>query len=104
MGPGWGGVEWGGVPRIQYSLSQDLQMTEKYCNDRGIPFPRIKVHPKDLEEPQECYLFADRENPCSPIVLHFPLVNRTFRTHLSPGKDNPCLTLCVPGWTPASQN
>lgn len=75
---------------LSFSYSQsnpfeDLQMTEKYCKDRGIPFPRIKVHPKDLEEPQECYLFADSEDPCSPIVLHFPLVNRTFRTHLSPG-------------------
>lgn len=61
-------------------------MTEKYCRDRGIPFPRIKVDPKDSEDPLECYLFAEAEDPCSPIVLHFPLVNRTFRTHRAPGK------------------
>lgn len=61
-------------------------MTEKYCLDRGIPFPRIEVLPEDLEEPRECYLFTEAEDPRSPIVLHFPLVNRTFRTHLAPGE------------------
>ncbi|XP_053449297.1 cytosolic phospholipase A2 zeta isoform X1 [Nycticebus coucang] len=73
---------------FDYSLTapfEVLQMTEKYCLDRGIPFPRIEVGPEDLEEPRECYLFAKPNDPCSPIVLHFPLVNRTFRTHLAPG-------------------
>lgn len=69
-----------------YLSVQVLQVTEKYCRDRGIPFPRIEVDPKDSEDPRECYLFAEEEDPCSPIVLHFPLVNRTFRTHLAPGK------------------
>ncbi|XP_013013951.2 cytosolic phospholipase A2 zeta [Cavia porcellus] len=73
---------------FSYSLEapfEDLQMTEKYCLDRGIPFPRIVVGPEDLAEPRECYLFAEAEDPQAPIVLHFPLVNRTFRTHLAPG-------------------
>ncbi|XP_002913294.1 cytosolic phospholipase A2 zeta isoform X1 [Ailuropoda melanoleuca] len=73
---------------FDYSLEapfEVLQMTEKYCLDRGIPFPRIEVLPEDLEEPRECYLFTEAEDPRSPIVLHFPLVNRTFRTHLAPG-------------------
>ncbi|XP_006158715.1 cytosolic phospholipase A2 zeta [Tupaia chinensis] len=73
---------------FDYSLGapfEVLQMTEKYCLDRGIPFPRIEVGPEDLEEPRECYLFAKADDPRSPIVLHFPLVNRTFRTHLAPG-------------------
>lgn len=69
--------------------AQVLQVTEKYCLDRGIPFPRIEVLPEDLEEPRECYLFARAEDPRSPIVLHFPLVNRTFRTHLAPGEGKP---------------
>ncbi|XP_037357644.1 cytosolic phospholipase A2 zeta [Talpa occidentalis] len=73
---------------FDYSLNtpfEVLQMTEKYCLDRGIPFPKIEVRPEDLKEPRECYLFAKAEDPRSPIVLHFPLVNRTFRTHLAPG-------------------
>ncbi|KAF5925521.1 hypothetical protein HPG69_001968 [Diceros bicornis minor] len=70
---------------FDYSLEAPFEMTEKYCLDRGIPFPRIEVLPEDLEDPRECYLFAEAENTCSPIVLHFPLVNRTFRTHLAPG-------------------
>lgn len=69
--------------------AQVLQMTERYCLDRGIPFPSIEVLPEDLEEPRECYLFAKATDPRSPIVLHFPLVNRTFRTHLAPGEGSP---------------
>ncbi|KAL1786346.1 cytosolic phospholipase A2 zeta [Sigmodon hispidus] len=76
------------IVSFDYSLEtpfQVLQMTEKYCLDRGIPFPRIDVGPRDFEDPRECYLFTNAEDPRSPIVLHFPLVNRTFRTHLAPG-------------------
>ncbi|KAM8781688.1 cytosolic phospholipase A2 zeta [Rhynchonycteris naso] len=76
------------IVSFDYSLDapfEVLQMTEKYCLDRGIPFPRIEVLPEDLENPQECYLFANAKDPCSPIVLHFPLVNRTFRKYLAPG-------------------
>lgn len=69
--------------------AQVLQVTEKYCLDRGIPFPRIEVLSEDLENPRECYLFARAEDPRSPIVLHFPLVNRTFRTHRAPGEGKP---------------
>ncbi|XP_020013622.2 cytosolic phospholipase A2 zeta [Castor canadensis] len=73
---------------FDYSLEapfEVLQMTEKYCLDRGIPFPRIELGPEDLKEPRECYLFTKADDPYSPIVLHFPLVNRTFRTQLAPG-------------------
>ncbi|XP_054421088.1 cytosolic phospholipase A2 zeta [Pteronotus mesoamericanus] len=76
------------IVSFDYSLDapfEALQVTEKYCLDRGIPFPKIEVPPEDLEEPRECYLFATAEDPHAPIVLHFPLVNRTFRTHLAPG-------------------
>uniref|UniRef100_A0A2K5PYG3 Phospholipase A2 n=1 Tax=Cebus imitator TaxID=2715852 RepID=A0A2K5PYG3_CEBIM len=73
---------------FDYSLEapfEVLKMTEKYCLDRGIPFPTIEVGPEDMEEARECYLFTKAEDPRSPIVLHFPLVNSTFRTHLAPG-------------------
>ena len=61
-------------------------MTGKYCLDRGISFPSTEVPPEDLKDPRECYLFAKAEDLRSPVVLHFPLVNRTFRTHLAPGE------------------
>ncbi|XP_045142390.1 cytosolic phospholipase A2 zeta [Echinops telfairi] len=73
---------------FDYSLEEPfkiLQVTEQYCWDRGIPFPRIELRPEDLEQPRECYVFAQAEDPRSPIVLHFPLVNQSFRTHLAPG-------------------
>lgn len=76
------------IVSFDYSLEapfEVLQVTEKYCQDRGIPFPRIEIDPKDSKDPRECYLFTEAEDPCSPIVLHFPLVNRTFRKHLAPG-------------------
>ncbi|XP_038597003.1 cytosolic phospholipase A2 zeta [Tachyglossus aculeatus] len=62
-----------------------LQLTEKYCQERALPFPRIQVGPGDLARPRECYVFAEAEDPRAPIVVHFPLVNRTFRTHRAPG-------------------
>ncbi|KAM4829902.1 cytosolic phospholipase A2 zeta [Thomomys bottae] len=73
---------------FDYSLEAPfkvLQVAEKYCQDRGIPFPRIELGPEDLQEPRECYLFASADDPRSPVVLHFPLVNSTFRTYLAPG-------------------
>ncbi|KAK2503712.1 hypothetical protein MC885_005765 [Smutsia gigantea] len=51
----------------------------------GLGSDLIEVLPEDLEEPRECYLFTKAEDPRAPIVLHFPLVNRTFRTYLAPG-------------------
>ncbi|XP_074091274.1 cytosolic phospholipase A2 zeta isoform X2 [Macrotis lagotis] len=73
---------------FDYSLEnpfQVLKQTEKYCKERDIPFPRIKLKPEDISEPQECYLFENAENPHVPIVLHFPLVNRTFQKYQAPG-------------------
>ncbi|KAM5235433.1 cytosolic phospholipase A2 zeta [Ctenodactylus gundi] len=78
------------IVSFDYSLEapfEVLQKTEKYCLDRGIPFPQIEVGPEDLEAPQECYLFANAQDPRAPIVLHFPLVNRSFRTYMAPGAE-----------------
>ena len=60
------------------------------CKDILISFLNHVLDDKKVEdvmkEPHECYLFAKAEDPSSPIILHFPLVNRTFRTHLAPGE------------------
>lgn len=62
-----------------------LQLTSKYCKERGIPFPNIILTEADEKQPKECYVFMNAENPRVPIVLHFPLVNDTFRAYKAPG-------------------
>ncbi|XP_042300911.1 cytosolic phospholipase A2 zeta [Sceloporus undulatus] len=62
-----------------------LELTQKYCKEREIPFPQINVSKEDEENPKECYVFMDAENPKTPIILHFPLVNDTFCTYKAPG-------------------
>ncbi|XP_067414243.1 cytosolic phospholipase A2 zeta-like [Emydura macquarii macquarii] len=62
-----------------------LQLTQKYCEELEIPFPQIILSEEDEKKPKECYMFVDHENPKAPIVLHFPLVNDTFRKYKAPG-------------------
>ncbi|XP_040455941.1 cytosolic phospholipase A2 zeta [Falco naumanni] len=62
-----------------------LELTQKYCEEREIPFPRIKLSEEDEKKPKECYMFVDDDNPKAPIVLHFPLVNDTFQKYKAPG-------------------
>uniref|UniRef100_A0A8C0B9G1 Phospholipase A2 group IVF n=1 Tax=Buteo japonicus TaxID=224669 RepID=A0A8C0B9G1_9AVES len=62
-----------------------LELTQKYCEEREIPFPKIKLSEEDEKKPKECYMFVDDDNPKAPIVLHFPLVNDTFQKYKAPG-------------------
>uniref|UniRef100_A0A8B9QRV0 Phospholipase A2 n=1 Tax=Anas platyrhynchos TaxID=8839 RepID=A0A8B9QRV0_ANAPL len=62
-----------------------LELAQKYCEEREIPFPKIKLSDEDEKKPKECYMFVDNNNPKAPIVLHFPLVNDTFRKYKAPG-------------------
>ncbi|KAM4013676.1 cytosolic phospholipase A2 zeta [Anomaloglossus baeobatrachus] len=62
-----------------------LHLTSNYCKERGIAFPSISVTEADEKHPKECYMFMDDTNPKAPIVLHFPLVNDTFRAYKEPG-------------------
>nr|DBA14111.1 TPA: hypothetical protein GDO54_005124 [Pyxicephalus adspersus] len=62
-----------------------LHLTKKYCKERGIAFPSITVSKQDEQQPKECYVFMDEDNPHSPIVIHFPMVNDTFCTYKAPG-------------------
>ncbi|KAJ1103976.1 hypothetical protein NDU88_001392 [Pleurodeles waltl] len=75
---------------ISFNYSWDshfkvLLLTEMYCRERGIPFPKIELSEEDEKKPKECYMFLDLENPKVPIVIHFPLVNDTFQKHKEPG-------------------
>ncbi|XP_061469176.1 cytosolic phospholipase A2 zeta-like [Rhineura floridana] len=62
-----------------------LHQAQRYCEERGIPFPHIAVANNEKCHPKECYMFLNAENPKAPIVLHFPLVNKTFKKYKAPG-------------------
>ncbi|XP_025044109.2 cytosolic phospholipase A2 beta isoform X2 [Pelodiscus sinensis] len=73
---------------LDYSMGnrfQQLEITYRYCKTIGIPFPKIELSEEDKKNPKECYVFSEAENPRAPIVLHFPLVNNTFRDYKEPG-------------------
>ncbi|XP_063174381.1 cytosolic phospholipase A2 zeta-like [Candoia aspera] len=62
-----------------------LHQAQRYCEERGIPFPHIAVTDSDKEQPKECYMFLNAADPRAPIILHFPLVNKTFKKYKAPG-------------------
>ncbi|XP_030071170.1 cytosolic phospholipase A2 delta [Microcaecilia unicolor] len=64
---------------------QSVEQTYQYCTEQRIPFPKIELSEEERKNPKECYVFTDEKSSNSPIVLHFPLVNDTFKTHKAPG-------------------
>ncbi|XP_016067780.1 PREDICTED: cytosolic phospholipase A2 delta [Miniopterus natalensis] len=73
---------------FDYSLSSPfemLQQTEVYCRGLGLPFPHVEPSPQDQRQPKECHLFSDPTCPDAPVLLHFPLVNASFKDHSAPG-------------------
>ncbi|XP_059954291.1 cytosolic phospholipase A2 delta [Mesoplodon densirostris] len=73
---------------FDYSVSSPfevLQQTELDLRGRGLPFPRVEPSPQDQCQPQECHLFSDPTCPDAPVLLHFPLVNASFKDHSAPG-------------------
>uniref|UniRef100_A0A8D0WN55 Phospholipase A2 n=2 Tax=Sus scrofa TaxID=9823 RepID=A0A8D0WN55_PIG len=73
---------------LDYNLHgafQQLQLLGQFCQEQGIPFPPISPSPEEQCQPQECHLFLDPTCPDAPAVLHFPLVNASFREHSAPG-------------------
>uniref|UniRef100_A0A8B9PC63 Phospholipase A2 n=1 Tax=Apteryx owenii TaxID=8824 RepID=A0A8B9PC63_APTOW len=73
---------------LDYGLGnvfKQLEMTYKYCKIQGIPFPKVELSKEEEKNPKECYVFSDAEDPRAPIVIHFPLVNDTFKEFKEPG-------------------
>uniref|UniRef100_A0A8B9EZD3 PLA2c domain-containing protein n=1 Tax=Amazona collaria TaxID=241587 RepID=A0A8B9EZD3_9PSIT len=64
------------------------RMTYKYCKIQKIPFPKVEISKEEEMNPKECYVFSDAEDPRAPIVIHFPLVNDTFKEFKEPGKSS----------------
>uniref|UniRef100_A0A671RR91 Phospholipase A2, group IVF, tandem duplicate 2 n=1 Tax=Sinocyclocheilus anshuiensis TaxID=1608454 RepID=A0A671RR91_9TELE len=63
-----------------------IKQTQEYCAERKIPFPKIDYKKLESEPIREVYVFEDKENPDVPIVIHFPLVNVSFKQFKSPGE------------------
>ncbi|KAK2878875.1 hypothetical protein Q8A67_019666 [Cirrhinus molitorella] len=74
---------------LNYTWSPDhfkvIKQTQEYCADRKIPFPKIDYKKLESEPIKEVYVFEDKENPEVPIVVHFPLINVSFKQFKSPG-------------------
>ncbi|XP_076833819.1 cytosolic phospholipase A2 zeta isoform X2 [Brachyhypopomus gauderio] len=74
---------------FNYSRQRDhfkvLRQTQQYCADHSVPFPRINFDRVASEPQREVYVFEDKVNGEVPIVLHFPLVNVSFREYKAPG-------------------
>ncbi|XP_053553802.1 cytosolic phospholipase A2 delta-like [Bombina bombina] len=73
---------------FDYGLSEkfkSVEETHKYCCDQNIPFPKIELNKEEEVEPKECYIFKESDDPEAPTILHFPLVNNTFKNHTAPG-------------------
>ncbi|XP_016379190.1 cytosolic phospholipase A2 zeta-like [Sinocyclocheilus rhinocerous] len=62
-----------------------IKQTQEYCAERKIPFPKTDYKKLESEPIREVYVFEDKENPDVPIVIHFPLVNVSFKQFKSPG-------------------
>lgn len=77
---------WCSITIISFLWKQVLELTQKYCEEREIPFPKIEFSEEDEKKPKECYMFVDDNNPKAPIVIHFPLVNDTFQKYKAPGE------------------
>ncbi|KAF5885046.1 cytosolic phospholipase A2 zeta-like, partial [Clarias magur] len=74
---------------LSYSWDEDplqvMKDTQQYCTEHQVPFPKIDFSKYTSQPKQEVYVFIDEENPEAPIVLHFPLVNVSFKDYKAPG-------------------
>lgn len=76
------------IMSFDYGLSDKFKsvvQTEEYCTAHKLFFPKIEVTAEDKQNPKECYVFSDCEYPDFPIIMHFPLVNDTFKKYKQPG-------------------
>lgn len=63
-----------------------MKQTQEYCANRKIPFPKIDYKKLESEPIKEVYVFEDKDNPEAPIVIHFPMVNISFKQFKAPGE------------------
>ncbi|XP_051936988.1 cytosolic phospholipase A2 beta isoform X2 [Hippocampus zosterae] len=67
------------------NIFKELKLTADYCKDHDIPFPDVDFTSLEELPQREVYIFEDMDNPKAPIVIHFPLVNISFKQFKQPG-------------------
>ena len=69
-----------------YLYFQELMLAMQWARLNNVPFPDIDPTVVDREGLKECYIFENPNDPRCPIVMHFVLVNITFRDEKAPGR------------------
>ncbi|CAG0886325.1 unnamed protein product [Cyprideis torosa] len=66
---------------------KELEQAEKWARLNHVKFPPVKKLVEEFrkEEMRECYVFEDPEDPSCPIILHFVLLNLSFKEFKAPG-------------------
>ena len=74
------------VSQLNVFISEIVD-AEKWARANNLPFPPVADNPaikgKDI---RECYAFEDPDDPRCPTILHFVLINKTFKDYVAPGK------------------
>ncbi|XP_020624400.1 cytosolic phospholipase A2-like isoform X3 [Orbicella faveolata] len=66
---------------------QELLLAEEWARKNNFKFPPIDATYQFLKDGynREYYVFSDPNDPTCPVVVHFPLVNKTFKEQSKPG-------------------
>ncbi|XP_074647268.1 cytosolic phospholipase A2-like isoform X2 [Tubulanus polymorphus] len=72
-------------PSDDHHPFKELLLAEKWAKLNKLPFPPIDTCVFDREGIKELYIFRHPTDPHCPIVMHFVLLNKTFREYKSPG-------------------
>ena len=63
---------------------RQVRLASKWAEMHGLDFPKVPVLEPN-ESIKEVYVIKDEENIRAPVIIHFMLVNDTFRKFSSPG-------------------
>uniref|UniRef100_A0A1I8HIV4 Phospholipase A2 n=1 Tax=Macrostomum lignano TaxID=282301 RepID=A0A1I8HIV4_9PLAT len=76
--------DFSGRKHDNYPPFKELLLAYKWALIRNVPFPHITLDKYEKKGMQEVYIFRDKENPRVPIIMHFVLVNLSFREFKNP--------------------
>ena len=66
-------------------------LAEEWARENNFKFPPIDATYQFFKDDyKEFYVFSDPKDPTCPVVVHFPLVNKTFKEQSMPGLIHDC--------------